>query len=153
MQFTSIFLIAASGLANVIMETASGFAIGPLTSCGGASDILALESVVLSPYPIQKGKDIKITASGVLAEALESGAYAKMDVKLGFIPILSQNFDICEEAAKSGKSCPLAKGTQSIEVSKSIPGSVPSATINVEIHVFTKDNKQVSCLSGKLKIQ
>jgi hypothetical protein len=89
----------------------------------------------------------------VLAETVFAGAYAKLEVKLGFVPVFKQKFDICEEAAKNGKSCPLLAGPQSIEVVQSIPGPIPSATVNVNIKVFTKDNKQISCISGKLRIQ
>jgi hypothetical protein len=150
-------LIATSVLAAVTpTRTSSVSPLGnepPMRSCGVSSDILSLEKVSLNPFPIQKGEKVTVFAQGVLSEQLVKGTRAELTVKVGMVPLLKVDIDVCEQAKNVGLFCPLNKGPQTIQFSQDIPKFLPSASANIEVRVFTPDNRRIACVQGKVQFE
>jgi hypothetical protein len=135
------------------MRTAFGDLIGPLTSCGGSSDSFTLGEVVLTPYPVQIGQPLVVSATGTLSKAVTQGATLQAVAKFGFIKVLDETFDLCAEAAKSGKPCPLTEGPSSFQVIQNIPGSAPEVSVNLEITGKNADGSPLTCLRGRIQLR
>jgi hypothetical protein len=135
------------------MRTVFGDLIGPLTSCGGSSDSFTLGDVVLAPYPVQIGQPLVVSATGSLSKAVTEGATLQAVAKFGFIKVLDETFDLCAEAAKSGKPCPLAEGPNSLQVIQNIPGSAPEVSVNLEITGKNADGSPLTCLRGRIQLR
>lgn len=69
---------------------------------------VSLNTVMLTNR-LCRGKELQITASGTLSEAVEEGAYVLLQVKLGILTLISANASLCEELDKVEKPCPLEK--------------------------------------------
>ena len=78
----------------------------------------------------------------------QSGAYAKVAVKLGLIKILTKEFDICEEAKANNVSlqCPVQEGTHEVTHTVELPREIPPAKFNVHINGYSKDEEDLMCL-------
>jgi hypothetical protein len=135
------------------MKTAFGELIGPLTSCGGSTDTFTLGDVVLTPYPVQIGRPLVVSATGLLSKAVVEGATLQATAKFGFIKVLDETFDLCAEAAKTGKPCPLGEGEASLQVIQDIPGAAPEVTVNLEIRGKNADGSPLTCLKGKIQLK
>lgn len=72
-----------------------------------------------------RGKELQITASGTLSEAVEEGAYVLLQVKLGILTLISTNASLCEELDKVDKPCPLDKGELTFKRSVDLPAQIP----------------------------
>ena len=68
---------------------------------------------------------LTIKASGTVKETIEAGAYVNIDVKYGYIKLIHQTLDLCENAGEVGLKCPIEKGdivlTKEVELPKAIP--------------------------------
>ena len=90
---------------------------------------------------------------GVISKDLLPGATAHVVAKLGFIPVLSQDIDIC---AQVPGGCPLAKAPngaeQQLAISQYIPGIAPAGKLNLEIKITNGDKESIGCLKGAIQI-
>ncbi|KAJ3306754.1 Phosphatidylglycerol/phosphatidylinositol transfer protein [Kappamyces sp. JEL0829] len=134
----------------VVMRTAFNEEISPLSWCGDASDVLTLKDVVLTPYPVQSGKPLVVSVAGSLSEDIVSGASAHVVAKLGFIPVLTTDIDICGQVPGG---CPLDhNNTTQLSVTQNIPGAAPAGSLSIQIDVKNGNGKAVACLKGKIQI-
>jgi len=121
----------------------------PLVHCSDpADDILTIDSVDLSPNPPQAGKNLTITAAGVLSADIEDGAMVHLEVKYGLIKIISQNADLCETAGNVDLECPLKKGPLKLTKVVELPSAIPPGKYSVLADVTTKDDDAVTCLQA-----
>ena len=108
-------------------------------SCGQDSDVFDFKSLDLSPDPPHKGSDLTFTIKGSLKEPVVQGAHVKVKVKLGFIQLLDQDMDLCEQIKNVNRECPLPKGPFELEHTVNIPKEVPSVSfiaLNYKIWKF-----------------
>lgn len=124
----------------------------PIIQCDiTAPQILELKKVVVTPNPPEKGQNLTFTAVGVLAEDIEDGAYVEVDVRYGFIRLIHQTFDLCEEITKVDLECPIKKGKQIITKEVEIPEEVPPGKYIVNAKAYTKDDHFITCLSATVE--
>lgn len=121
----------------------------PIVQCDVTEpQILNLQSVILEPNPPVKGANLTIIAKGYLSKTVEDGAYVEVDVRYGFIKLIHQTFDICEEITKVDMECPIEEGQQLIMKEVEIPSEVPPGKYTVNARAYTKDDEFITCLSG-----
>jgi len=77
------------------------------------------------------------------------GAYADIDVRLGFFRIFSRRIDLCEELRANNVSlqCPIAPGYHRVEHTLLLPKDIPPARFRALILASTKDAAPLSCLN------
>ncbi len=114
------------------------------------TDLVRIESLVISPNPPQKGKNLTIEASGVVVEDIVEGAYVAIEVKYGLIRLIRQKLDLCEQTVKVDLECPIKKGAMNITTEVELPKEIPPGRYTVLARVFTVDDKPITCLVAKV---
>ncbi|SCV04837.1 LAMI_0H19768g1_1 [Lachancea mirantina] len=126
----------------------------PLQQCDASeSQLLDIRLINLLPNPPVRGENLTISAAGKLSKEVNEGAYVDVEVRLGYIKLLSQTYDICEELENNdvnGLSCPLSPGEYMLEKSVEIPGEVPPGKYSIVARAFTVDDEEISCLTGEV---
>jgi hypothetical protein len=121
----------------------------PISQCDiSQSQILSLNKVIVTPNPPARGENLTFLAEGVLAQDIEDGAYVDVDVRYGFIKLLHQTFDLCDEIENVGLECPIKKGPQTIQKEVQIPNEVPPGRYIVYARAYTKDDEFITCLTA-----
>lgn len=121
----------------------------PIKNCDASvSQLLTLHSVVISPNPPERGQNLTFIAKGFLEKPILDGAYVEVEVKYGFIKLVHQTFDLCEEITKVDLTCPVADGEQVIVKEVEIPNEVPPGQYIVNARAYTKDDEFITCLSA-----
>lgn len=124
----------------------------PITSCGNEDDILQLvKEISVNPNPPVKGENMTVSGSGVTTQTIEQGAYADVVVHYGLIKLLTQKFDLCEQAKEVDLECPIAPGKYDLTKTVALPGQIPPGTYKVDINVKQPDNSQITCLKAQVK--
>lgn len=124
----------------------------PLLKCdAGEAQLLDLHNVNLIPNPPQRGENLTIGASGHLLKTVVEGAYVDVEVRLGYIKLLSQTYDLCQELEDNdigGLSCPLLPGEYNLEKIVQIPNEVPPGKYSVIARAYTVEDDEITCLTG-----
>ncbi|CCE83905.1 Piso0_004502 [Millerozyma farinosa CBS 7064] len=110
--------------------------------------ILSLESVEIAPNPPIRGENLTFVAKGTLSKDIVDGAYAEVDVRYGFIKLLHETYDVCEEITKVDLECPIESGKQVITKTVEIPYEVPPGHYVVNVKAYTKDDELITCLTA-----
>lgn len=110
--------------------------------------ILSLESVEIAPNPPIRGENLTFVAKGTLSKDIVDGAYAEVDVRYGFIKLLHETYDVCEEITKVDLDCPIESGKQVITKTVEIPYEVPPGHYTVNVKAYTKDDELITCLTA-----
>lgn len=133
-----------------ILSFASASSLENLSSCGSSSDILQLETINITPYPVIAGQPITVTVAGKISQDITAGAKAIVGIKWG-IAHYSDTIDICEQVPGG---CPLlhTNGTQQLDIHHSIPKMAPAIKVNLKVDVVNGDNSKIACLQGKIQI-
>lgn len=121
---------------------------------------------------MSSGAELVITASGIVHEKIEEGAYVNIEVKYGLIRLLKTQADLCEQVKNVDLECPIEKGTLTLTKSVDLPKEIPpvsflsfSVTVpkikewpwltpvlqgkyTVQADVFTAEDKHVTCLKA-----
>ncbi|KAK4204068.1 putative Phosphatidylglycerol/phosphatidylinositol transfer protein precursor [Triangularia verruculosa] len=111
-------------------------------------DIITIEKVDLTPNPPEAGTTLIIEASGTVKETIVEGAYVKLQVKYGYIRLISTQADLCKEIKNVDLDCPIEKGKISITKSVDLPKEIPPGKYTVEADVYTVDDEHVTCLTA-----
>ncbi|KAE8311055.1 ML domain protein [Aspergillus transmontanensis] len=126
----------------------------PLSYCESPSeDKLQIESLDISPQPLELGKAHTVKASLTLRETIEEGAYITLRLKAGAINLLDKTLDFCEEISKFDLECPLVKGSISLTKALDLPQLVPPGKFTVYADVYTRDDERITCLHGDFQVQ
>lgn len=59
--------------------------------------LFKLESLIITPNPPIRGKNMTIEASGTLKEGFCVGSYANLKIKYQFIPLINIQEDLCTQ--------------------------------------------------------
>lgn len=123
-----------------------------ITSCGGPSDLLKIETLSISPDPVQRGKPLTITLTGTLGAALTGGsATADLDAKVVILGRTLVDRKVAgaykfatEPGLPAGETSvvigpvtlPSVPGTADVtgKVTLSDPKGAPIACINLDLH-------------------
>jgi len=108
---------------------------------------LTISKVDLTPNPPKPGETLEISAKGIFTEEVKKGAYIDISVKYGLIKLLSQKADLCEQMKNVDEECPLI-GEKTIKKEVDLPKQIPPGQYTVLADVYTKDDKQITCLTA-----
>ncbi|KAJ5081769.1 hypothetical protein NUU61_010033 [Penicillium alfredii] len=118
----------------------------PLLYCANpANHLLQIESVNLSPNPRNR-QTLTIKAQGTFLDRIEKGATVSLEVKWGIITLLKQTVDLCDQISNVDLKCPLEKGQMTLTKQVDLPKNIPPGKYSVLADVYTKDQRQVTCL-------
>lgn len=124
----------------------------PIIQCDALSvQLLKVDKVVIDPNPPAKGQNLTFVASGYLSKDIEDGAYVDVDVRYGFIRLIHQTFNLCEEVEKVDLECPIKKGQQLISKLVEIPNEVPPGKYVVNARAYSKDDELITCLTATVE--
>ncbi|WPK25406.1 hypothetical protein PUMCH_002719 [Australozyma saopauloensis] len=124
----------------------------PIVQCEALNpQILDLQEVIIDPSPPVKGQNLTFSATGYLSKDVEDGAYVEVDVRFGFIRLIHQTYDLCEQVENVDLECPIKKGKQVITKQVEIPAEVPPGKYVVNARAFDKDDKLITCLTATVE--
>ncbi len=124
----------------------------PLQQCDiQSSQLLHLSQVILYPNPPVRVANLTISAIGTLTKDIEDGSYVDVDVTYGYIKLLHQTYDICEELPQIDMECPVTKGYYQLTKIVEIPNEVPPGKYSVTARAYTKDDELITCLTGAVE--
>ncbi|CCC71889.1 hypothetical protein NCAS_0I02210 [Naumovozyma castellii] len=115
--------------------------------------ILNIENVDLSPNPPKRNSKLNITASGEAFKEIKKGAYIDIVVRLGYIKLLTQTFDLCdmlEDEDVEGLRCPVQPGKYNLAKSVDIPAEVPPGRYIFSARAYTVDDELITCITGEV---
>lgn len=69
-------------------------------------------------------------ASGTVKETITEGSYVKLVVKYGFIKLIDQTLDLCEQIKNVDLECPVEKGKLSIVKEVELPKEIPPVRLH-----------------------
>ncbi|KAF3482859.1 phosphatidylglycerol/phosphatidylinositol transfer protein [Arthroderma uncinatum] len=151
---SSPFLDSFSQTPIKIEDDISVPGVNPLTYCTDPTgNILTIERVDLSPNPPIPGKPLQIKASGVFSKQVDKGATVQLQVKYGFLQLINQEMDLCEQTGNVGLKCPLEKGKMVFSKSVDIPAEVPPGKYTVKADVQTAGGEPVTCLDASVTFE
>lgn len=155
--------IAAAGLARgmqlhaghdqAVMLTKGDLAVpgeSPLEFCESPSDnwVVTIENVDLIPNPPAPGQALVVNATGTVKERIEEGAYVDVQVKYGYIRLITTRADLCEQVKNVDLECPIEAGTVTVVKSVELPKEIPPGKYVVLADVYTKDDVHITCLTA-----
>lgn len=124
----------------------------PIIQCEAINpQILDLQEVIIDPSPPAKGQNLTFTATGFLSKDIEDGAYVEVDVRFGFIRLIHQTYDLCEQVENVDLECPIKKGKQVITKEVEIPAEVPPGKYVVNARAFDKNDVLITCLTATVE--
>lgn len=124
--------------------------IDTCTSPAPETDLIVIDHLEISPNPPQRGQNLTITASGTVKEDISDGAYVEIEVKYGLIRLIRQTLDLCEQTAKVDLPCPIEEGVVTLQREVQLPQAIPPGKYSVNAKVFTKDDREVTCLVARV---
>lgn len=105
----------------------------------------------LNPNPPLKGQELTIFAEGIVKETILEGAYIDIDVRYGYIRLLKQTFDLCEQTQSVGLECPIKEGKIELETSVQLPSEIPPGVYTVAARAYTVDDEPITCLATTIE--
>ncbi|KAI9598119.1 ML domain-containing protein [Syncephalis fuscata] len=158
MKLFTYIIAAASVIAGVsasIIPAAAPSSDGSLAFelCdANAKYAIAADSIKLSPYPIVSGKPIDILLSGTVNTVIQKGAMTRVAVKVGFFT-KKIDIDICEQAGRSGLSCPIQPGKHAITLNMDVPWSpVGGIEVGMTSTVQNGDSSTLFCFKSTVRL-
>ncbi|ODQ79763.1 hypothetical protein BABINDRAFT_161463 [Babjeviella inositovora NRRL Y-12698] len=121
----------------------------PMSVCDASEpQLLELKSLTISPNPPLRGENMTISAVAYLSKDIAEGAYVEVDVFYGYIKLLHQTYDLCEQIGEVDMECPLKAGEYTIIKQVAIPDQVPPGKYVVNARAFTEEDDYITCLSA-----
>lgn len=119
---------------------------------------LDIHNIDLTPNPPMRDSNLTIRASGWLAVPVEEDSYVDIEVRLGYIKLLTQRFDLCDLleqqessiALSSGNdmTCPVVEGAHKLVKTVKIPREVPVGKYTFIARAYSQDDTLLTCLTG-----
>ncbi|QLG71943.1 hypothetical protein HG535_0C02950 [Zygotorulaspora mrakii] len=126
----------------------------PLFQCDTVEkQLLKIENIVLSPNPPIRGENLTISAVGELLETVDEGSYIDVEVRLGYIKLLSQTYDLCESLEENdvdGLTCPLSSGQYSLVKEVEVPAEVPPGKYVIVARAYSAGDDLITCVTGEV---
>ncbi|KAJ3308604.1 Phosphatidylglycerol/phosphatidylinositol transfer protein, partial [Boothiomyces sp. JEL0838] len=142
MQFTKLAVLASATLAQTFADCPS--------SVGQTTEVYASN---ISPYPMQKGKNVTITTSGTNTAEIVQGANIEVSVFKGKIRIYHTTLDFCEQSALSGTPCPIPTGNNTLVVTQLVPSIIPAGNYLMQISATNGDASKtfINCIQSTVQ--
>jgi len=116
-----------------------------------AAQILDIKYLKIDPNPPVKGESLYIEAEGVLSDTIYEGSFVEVEVRYGFIRLVKETIDLCEQMEKAEKSCPIEKGVIKFSKSVDLPSEIPPGKYNVIARAYTEDYTEITCLTAQVE--
>jgi hypothetical protein len=100
-------------------------ALNTINWCGIDEQLFIPKTLKITPDPPQRGKQLRLELSGVFKEQINFGAVAHVQVKIGFIQLINQDYDLCDQLPQVDKKCPIPKGNFELDKTFDIPAEAP----------------------------
>lgn len=124
----------------------------PFTLCDADVPHLAqIDYIDLAPNPPLKGEALNVTAGGVLKTTIDEGSYVEVDVRYGYIRLLKQKFDLCEQVGNVDLKCPVEEGKLDLAKSVDLPQEIPPGKYLVIARAFTAADELLTCLTATVE--
>lgn len=148
---------SGSSISGFSFDSASDFELASygntdFVPCKDVKTSVVLKSLSLSPNPPSIRKPVKVSSRGKVSVAITKGAKMKIITKLGPLTVDTQTFDMCAEAKKSGKRCPVPPGTHDfnfVVTPRATP--LPYLTFDVRAEATNGDGEPLFCFTNKMK--
>ncbi|KAI9597242.1 ML domain-containing protein [Syncephalis fuscata] len=119
----------------------------------GKQYAIKVQSVSLDPNPPRFNSLLKVTVGGDIQTAINNGATAYAEGKVGLIKF-TKVINVCGEAQKNnGISCPIAPSNRQITVGVQLPKVLISVTANLQVKVVNPGNQELFCFKTKVHIK
>jgi hypothetical protein len=112
---------------------------------------LHIHRVDLDPNPPLKGADLTIHATGTLDTPITDGSYVIVEVKYGYIKLVHETFDLCEQVENIDLKCPVDKGDLDLTKTVTLPEQVPPGKYEVFAQAFTAYDELLTCLTAEIE--
>jgi len=123
----------------------------PLKFCSKPEDdLIKIEAVNLVPNPPQPGQTLSIAAAGTVKKPILEGSHIQLSVKYGYIKLINQDLDLCENVHEVGLECPIAPGDLILQKEVDLPKAIPPGKYTVQASVYNQDEDLVTCLTGEV---
>ncbi|TID13174.1 hypothetical protein CANINC_005030 [Pichia inconspicua] len=124
----------------------------PLQLCDlDTAQSLHLRSVYLDPNPPERGTNLTITASGILDDDIVAGSYVDVVVNYGYIKLISQTYDLCEQLPNVDMECPVKNGEYKLTKQVELPDEIPPGKYTVFARAYNKDDTMITCVTGTIE--
>ncbi|KAK9459847.1 ML domain-containing protein [Lipomyces oligophaga] len=124
----------------------------PVAICDlDVKQLVDIKYLNINPNPPQKGEDLYIEGEGYLYDTITEGAFVEVEVRYGFIRLVKETIDLCEQLEKADHSCPLEKGTIKFSKSVELPSEIPPGKYNVVARAFKEDYTEITCLTASVE--
>ncbi|OLL21731.1 Phosphatidylglycerol/phosphatidylinositol transfer protein [Neolecta irregularis DAH-3] len=98
----------------------------PLQFCDDSVGTVKIDFINITPNPPLAGHTISIDVKAVLSEEIIEGSLVVVEVKYGFITLLTKTYQLCELASNyAGEECPIQRGELSLSKSIDLPKEIP----------------------------
>ncbi|KAI9278852.1 ML domain-containing protein [Phascolomyces articulosus] len=121
-----------------------------ITNCGDDNDLLTIKDITLNPDPPRAGEKLTVDFEGTLKEDVPEGSIVEITVKYGVVQLIKKKFDFCQEADKVDEECPIKAGELVITKDVDLPKEIPPGRYSVHAVITTPEDKQVTCLDGRM---
>ncbi|ODV60622.1 ML domain-containing protein [Ascoidea rubescens DSM 1968] len=112
--------------------------------------LLTINSLTITPNPPEAGSNLTIEATGFLKEDITDGAYVAVEVRYGYVKLVNQEFDLCEQIENVDMSCPITKGPRTIKKVVELPKEIPPGKYTVKAQAFTDEDEYITCLTASV---
>ncbi|KAK9370986.1 ML domain-containing protein [Lipomyces kononenkoae] len=124
----------------------------PIAVCDiDTSQILDIKYLKIDPNPPLKGAELYIEGEGYLAEQINDGSFVELEVRYGFIRLVKETIDLCEQLANADRPCPLEKGTIKFSKTVELPNEIPPGKYNVIARAYKEDYQMIACLTASVE--
>lgn len=74
----------------------------------------------------------------------------KVEVKYGYIKLIHQIIDLCENAGQVDLKCPVDSGEITLMKEVKLPKAIPPGKYHVTADVYTKDDVPITCVTADI---
>lgn len=113
--------------------------------------LLDIDYIDVDPNPPAKGENLTISAAGYLHTEVTEGAYVEVDVRYGYIRLLRQTIDLCEQLENVNLTCPLQEGKLDLTKIIELPSEIPPGKYLAFARAYTADDEFITCLSAQVE--
>lgn len=158
---SGLFSVTHAGILQHLSLTAKQDFLGTLDEIPGGSPIalcdteedqlLNIEYIKIDPKLPTRGANLTISAAGTLSKDIVEGAYVIVDVRYGYVRLLKQTIDLCEEIENVDMECPLEAGYQKLTKQIELPNEIPPGKYFVEARAYDIEDELITCLKASVE--
>ena len=122
-----------------------------ISFCNTSLGPLVVNSFTFTPEDIKSNENVTLSIFATLKEELTDGKI-QVKAKVGFIPLPSQNANLCKELKAGGMTCPLTPMDYNIKQVLPIPWVPIHGSVSAEIKMTDQTEQELLCMNVKVHI-